>query len=517
MEIIQALFLLTQYFFIFVLISFLVKKFIKSISTTPQKLPPGPWKLPVIGNLHQLIGSLPHHAFKTLAQKHGPLMQIKLGQLQMAVVSSPNLAKEVMKTKDISFADRVQLMLSKIVMYNCSDIASAPYGDYWRTVRKICVLEFLSHKKVRSFRSLMEEEVHRMAGSVRAERGMPVNLTEKIRSMECRVICRATVGRACKDQNSLIRIINEAVSIAAVFNFADLFPSMKFLHFLSVGSRTRLEKMHERVDRVLEDIIRQHEEKGVRGSSHELPTMEEEDILDVLLRANERKDLQVPITRDNIKANIFEMFIAGIETSSLVIEWGMSEMMKNPRILRKAQAEVRQLSLQENQTFLETDIHSLKYLKMVIKETLRFHPPGPFLCPRRCREESKINGYDIPINTIVMVNVWAIGRDPNYWKEPERFEPERFEDVATDFNGNHFEFTPFGAGRRICPGIGFGMAGVQLCLAHLLYRFDWKIPGGIGPEEFDMAENFGASAGRKNNLCLIGEYYDPTYASASTD
>ncbi|KAL9177105.1 hypothetical protein ABFS82_01G036700 [Erythranthe guttata] len=464
-----------EYFFIFVFISLLA-----------------PGNYLYSETLHQLIGSLPHHAFKTLAQKHGPLMQIKLGQLQMVVVSSPNLAKEVMKTKDASFADRVQLMLSKIVMYNCTDIASAPYGEYWRTVRKICVLEFLSHKKVRSFRSLMEEEVLRMAG---------------IRSMECRLICRAAVGRACKDQDSLIRIINEAVSIAAVFNFADLFPSMKFLHFLSVGSRTRLEKMHKRVDSVLEDIIRQHEEKEVRGSSHELPTMEEEDILDVLLRANERTDLQVPITRDNIKANIFEMFIAGIETSSLVIEWGMSEMMKNPRILRKAQAEVRQFSLQENQTFLETDIHSLK-----------LHPPGPFLCPRSCREESKIDGYDIPVNTIVMVNVWAIGRNPDYWKEPERFELERFEDVATDFNGNHFEFTPFGAGRRICPGIGFGMAGVELCLAHLLYRFDWKIPGGIGREEFDMAENFGASAGRKNNLCLIGEYYDdPTYASASTD
>lgn len=204
-----------------------------------------------------------------------------------------------------------------------------------------------------------------------------------------------------------------------------------------------------------------------------------------------------------------EMFIAGIETSSLVIEWAMSEMMKNPIILHKAQAEVRQ-ALRGKTRILETEIQKLKYLKMVIKETLRLHPPGPLLCPRRCREQSKINGYDIPVDTIVMINVWAIGRDPEYWKEPERFEPERFEDVDTDFKGNHFEFTPFGAGRRICPGIAFGIAGVELCLAHLLCRFDWEIPGGIGPnEEFDMTENFGASAGRKKNLCLIAKYYDP--------
>ncbi|KAL1552554.1 Tabersonine 6,7-epoxidase isoform 1 [Salvia divinorum] len=105
-----------------------------------------------------------------------------------------------------------------------------------------------------------------------------------------------------------------------------------------------------------------------------------------------------------------------------------------------------------------------------------------------------------------MINVWAIGRDPELWPEPERFEPERFQDEATDFHGKHFEFIPFGAGRRMCPGIAFEIAGVELFLAHLLYHFDWKIPGGISPEEFDMTEKFGASAGRKNNLLLTADF-----------
>ncbi|KAI3473005.1 hypothetical protein Pfo_030088 [Paulownia fortunei] len=462
---------------------------------------------PVLGNLHLLIGLLPHHALKTLAQKHGPVMYIKLGELPTIVVSSPKIAKEITKTNDVAFADRVELMIAKIVLYNSTDIASTPYGEYWRQMRKLCVLEFLSHKKVRSFHTLMEDEVLRLVDSVRISEGLPINLTKEILSVECGIICRATVGRVCKDQESLIMIIKEAVSIAGVFNFADVFPSMKFLHFLSSGSRRRLEKMHERIDCILKDIIRQHEEKRVpagngRNASDE--SMEHEDLLDVFLRLSENKGLQVPITRDNIKANIFEMFIAGIETSSLVIEWAMSEMVKNPRVMRKAQAEVRQ-ALQGKQRFLGSDIQTLSYLKMVIKETLRLHPPGPLLCPRRCREQTKIGGYDIPVNTIVMINVWAIGRDPEYWWEPERFEPERFQDVATDFNGNHFEFIPFGAGRRICPGIAFGLAGVELSLAHLLYHYDWKIPGGIDPEEFDMTENFGASGGRKNNLCLIAK------------
>ncbi|KAI3472947.1 hypothetical protein Pfo_028003 [Paulownia fortunei] len=485
----QFLLPLTQYFFLFFFFFLLVKECRKSRNR--QKLPPGPWRLPVLGNLHLLIGSLPHHALKTLAQKHGPVMYMKLGELPTLVVSSPKIAKEITKTNDVAFADRVELMIAKI---------------YWRQMRKLCVLEFLSHKKVRSFHTLMEDEVLRLVDSVRISEGLPINLTKEILSVECGIICRATVGRVCKDQESLIMIIKEAVSIAGVFNFADVFPSMKFLHFLSAGSRRRLEKMHERIDCILKDIIRQHEEKRVpagngRNASDE--SMEQEDLLDVFLRLSENKDLQVPITRDNIKANIFEMFIAGIETSSLVIEWAMSEMVKNPRVMRKAQAEVRQ-ALQGKQRFLGSDIQTLSYLKMVIKETLRLHPPGPLLCPRRCREQTKIGGYDIPV-TIVMINVWAIGRDPEYWWEPERFEPERFQDVATDCNGNHFEFIPFGAGRRICPGIAFGLAGVELSLAHLLYHYDWKIPGGIDPEEFDMTENFGASGGRKNNLCLIAK------------
>ncbi|KAH6836271.1 hypothetical protein C2S53_001137 [Perilla frutescens var. hirtella] len=493
-------------FFSYVIVIKLYKK-----TRNDRKLPPGPWKLPILGNLHQLmlIGSLPHHALQTLSRKHGPLMHINLGELPVIVVSSPEIAKLVTKTNDIAFADRVELMLAKIVLYNSTDIASAPYGDYWRLMRKLCVLEFLSQKKVRSFHSLMEGEVLRLVNSIRARGGMPINLTQQILSVECGIICRATVGRVCSagDQEPLIAIIKEAVSIAAVFNVADLFPPIKFLHFLSAGSRRRLENMHVRVDRILEDIIQQHEEKRFSGNGDSME--EEEDIVDVFLRASEREDLQVPITRDNIKANIFEMFIAGIETSSLVIEWAMSEMMKNPRVLHKAQAEVRQILLQGKEKFLETDIQKLNYLKMVIKETLRLHPPGPLLCPRRCREESsKINGYDIPVSTIVMINVWAIGRDPEFWPEPERFEPERFQDATTDFHGNHFEFIPFGAGRRICPGIAFGLAGVELSLAHLLYHFEWKIPGGISPEEFDMTENFGASAGRKNNLLLIGEHYD---------
>lgn len=230
-------------------------------------------------------------------------MFIRLGELRVYVVSSPKIAKEITKNNDIAFADRVELMLAKIVLYNSTDIASTPYGEYWRLMRKLCVHEFLSPKKVRSFYNLMEDEVLHLVDSIRASEGFTVNLTQKILSVECGIICRAIVGRVCKDQESLITIIKEAVAIAAVFNVADLFPSMKFLHFLSAGSKKRLENMHERIDCILEDIIQQHEERRISGKGDE--AMEEEDMLDVFLRVSEKKDLEVPITRDNIKANIF--------------------------------------------------------------------------------------------------------------------------------------------------------------------------------------------------------------------
>ncbi|XP_057803756.1 premnaspirodiene oxygenase-like [Salvia miltiorrhiza] len=400
-----------------------------------RRLAPGHWKLPILGNLHQIIGSLPHQALRTLSQKHGPLMHMSLGELPVAVVSSPRIAK----TNDVAFANRVELMPPKIVLHNSTNIASAPYGDYWR-------LEFLRHKEVRSFgHSLMEDEVSRLVDAVRVSRAMPVDLSRGILSDECRIICGATVGRVCGVQEPLIAVVKEPATIGAVFNTADLFPSMRSLPLLSADP----------------DIIRQHQEKRLIGNGD---SMEEEDIVDVLLRASERDDLlQVGITMDNIKANIFEMFIAGIETSSLVIEWAMSEMMKNRRVLHKAQAEVRAV-LQGKERFPKTEIQKLKYLKMVIKETLRLHPPGQL---RRCREETRIHGHDIPVDTVVLINVWAIGRDPEFWPEPERFEPERFQDVTTDYHGKQFEFIPFGAGRRICPGIAFGLAGVELSLDFL--------------------------------------------------
>lgn len=196
------------------------------------------------------------------------------------------------------------------------------------------------------------------------------------------------------------------------------------------------------------------------------------------------------------------MFLAGTETASTTIIWAFLELMKNPRVMEKAQLEVRE-RLNGEKAFNDTDLEELNYLQFVIKETLRLHPPAPLLVPRECREETKIDGYTIPVKTKVLVNAWAIGRDPEYWHNSESFIPERFENSSVDFKGNHFEFIPFGAGRRMCPGMLFGLVNVAHPLSQLLYHFDWKVANGVNPNDLDTIETEGLTARRKNDLYLI--------------
>ena len=185
----------------------------------------------------------------------------------------------------------------------------------------------------------------------------------------------------------------------------------------------------------------------------------------------------------------------------------MSELIKNPRVMEKAQAEVRQV-LEGQKNFDEANIQKLDYLKLVVKETLRLHPAAALIA-REAREKCEINGYEIPNNSTVIINAWAIGRDPEYWIDSECFLPERFQDSLIDFKGSNFGFIPFGGGRRICPGISFALANIELVLSRLLYHFNWKLPNEIKPKELDMSESFGISYRRKNDLYLIATPLKP--------
>ncbi|EOY12074.1 Cytochrome P450 [Theobroma cacao] len=484
--------LFTSIIFLFMLLK-LGKRF-----RTNNLLPPGPWKLPVIGNMHQLAGSLPHHSLSDLAKKYGPLMHLQLGEVSNIIVSSPETAAEVMKTHDILFANRPYLLCANIVSYNATDIAFSPYGAYWRQLRKICTLEMLTSKRVQSFSPIREEEVSKLVRAISSKAGSPVNLSKMLYSLTYEIVSRTAFGGKCKDKGEFTLLFREAIKLGAGFTVSDLFPSVKLLQFLN-GLRPKLERLHQKVDKILENVINEHKaSKGMAKSGEG----ESDDLVDVLLTLQEHGNLEFPLTTDNIKAVLLDIFIAGSDTSFTAVEWAMSEMLKNPRVLQKAQAEVRQVFNRKGDVDGE-GLHELEYLKLVINETLRLHPPIPLLLPRECSERCKINGYDIPVKSKVIINAWAIGRNPDYWTEAERFYPERFLNSSIDYKGAHFEFIPFGAGRRMCPGMLYGIANVELPLAQLLYHFDWELPGGRKIEDLDMDEVFGAVVRRKNDLCLV--------------
>ncbi|CAL1385447.1 unnamed protein product [Linum trigynum] len=468
-------------------------------------LPPGPWKLPIIGNIHQMSGDQPHRRLRDLARKHGPdVMSLQLGELSYIVISTPEAAKLVMKTHDIAFASRPYLLAGDILYYGCKDIGLAPYGEYWRQMRKICTLELLSAKRVQSFRRIRGEEVSNLVASLTAASGEPVDLTLMLSTATSSITSRAAFGKAQGLTSAFMTVISDISDVASGFKISDLYPSLKLLPVLT-GFKAKLEKMRRASDSVLDQVIDEHQSRRRAGRKGD---GEKEDLIDVLLNLQEKQDLGVPITMEVIKAVTLEIFLAGIETSTTTIGWAMSEMMKDSKVLQKAQQEVREVYGDHDggNHFDEAYLDQLKYLDMVIAESLRLHPPLPFLVPRENRDQKvELDSYEVPVNTNVIVNAWAINRDPRYWTEAERFYPERFMKCSADYKGPDFQFIPFGAGRRICPGISFGMAVVKLTLANLLFHFDWTLP--TGQKNINMTECFGMTLRRQYALHLIPTVY----------
>ncbi|KAL1538037.1 cytochrome P450 71D9-like [Salvia divinorum] len=455
---------------------------------------PGPKPLPLIGNLHLMLRTaFPHHLFRDLAAAHGPLLHLQLGELHFLVISTVEFAKQVMRTHDAIFANRPPMLAMDELAYNSTGVGPSPYGAYWRDLRKICSEELLNHRRVQSFRRVRDEESTDMCRWIASRQGSPVDLSERLYLSSYDVTTRASVDARTEERRMMISIISECVKLASGLMMADLYPSVKLMPLIT-GARFKNRRMHRKLDRVLNNIIEQNRAANASiGGATKV-----EGFLDILLKYEKDGTLTI----NQIKAVLVDMFVAGTDTSATTVEWAMSQMIRNPSTLNKAQEEVRRV-FDDKGYIDEEKFDELKYLKLIIKETLRLHPALPLLVPRMSFQRCEINGYEIPAGTHVMVNGWALGRDPEYWSDAEKFIPERFEKSDHDFNGSNLEYIPFGAGRRICAGMLFGLANVELFLAMLLYHFDWKMPNGTRHDELDMTESFGATVGRKQHLRLV--------------
>lgn len=196
------------------------------------------------------------------------------------------------------------------------------------------------------------------------------------------------------------------------------------------------------------------------------------------------------------------MFVAGTDTTSNSLEWTMTEVLRNPHIMAKAKRELEEV-IGKGKIVKEDDVLKLPYLSCIVKESLRLHTPIPFLLPRKVEKEVNLYGYTVPAGTHVIVNAWAIGRDPTIWEDAQEFKPERFLASELDVRGQDFELIPFGAGRRICPGLPLAIQMIPVMLGSLLNNFDWTLDMNIQPKEVDVSESFGLTLQKAKPLCAI--------------
>ncbi|CAI8602195.1 unnamed protein product [Vicia faba] len=464
---------------------------VKSIFTKSKlHLPPSPLALPIIGHFHLLLKQPLHRVTHNLSNRYGPIIQIYLGSTPMIFVSSSEIAKQIFKTNESLFWNRPSNMAINYLTYNSSDLAFAPYGTYWKFMKKLCMSELLNGKMLDQLFPIRQEEINRFLQMIiqKSEVNESVNLTDEFLKLTNSIVMKMAIGKSCfKEDDEAYKVterVRESAMLSGMFNLADYFWFCK--RFDVQGIKKRLKDVHDRFDTMMETIVKEHEDCRSKSKREEGV----KDVLDALLSIYEDPSSELKITRDNIKAFLVDMFTGGTDTTAVTLEWSLAELINHPTVMEKARKEIERM-IRKDKIVTESDISYLPYLQAIVKETLRLHPPSPFIL-RESTENCVISGYDIPTKTRIFTNVWAIGRDPRNWDNPLEFKPERFindekESNVVEVRGQHYKLLPFGSGRRMCPGTSLALNVAHTTLANMIHCFEWKIENG-GNACVDMKE-----------------------------
>ncbi|KAF5799327.1 putative cytochrome P450 [Helianthus annuus] len=473
----------------------------KSSITTP-KLPPNPPKLPIIGNLHKLIGKSRHEALWQLSKEYGPVMLFYIGSKPYLIISSPAMAKQVLKTQDHIFCSRPLSKGAKRLTYNYLDIGFSPQSDHRREMRKILVSEFLGPKRARLFNHVLVSEIETMVRLIGSHPpNVAVNLNKLFLATVKGVVCKVAFGNNYRQQPikgpSWEVLVYEALEMLGGW-LGDSFPwAGRFIDYVS-GWNDKLETCFTNLDAYIESIIDDHKSQIAEV------TDEEKDFVHALLElSSEDNTSGHRLTKEDVKALIMDVLTAGVDTTLVTLVWVMSEIARSVRVKQKLQTEIRNHTGRTPKVDV-LDIAKMTYLKMVVKETLRLHAPAPLLIPHECMSHCQIGGYDVLPGTSALINAWGIGRDPSTWGEnAAEFYPERFEKFEVDF-----EMVPFGGGRRSCPAKNMAPATVEFVIANLLYWFDWEVPDGVKSEDLNMQEEGILVLRKKVPLRLVPTKYN---------
>ncbi|CAL4933310.1 unnamed protein product [Urochloa decumbens] len=451
---------------------------------------PGPRGLPVFGSIFALSRGLPHRALAAMARASSPrateLMAFSVGNTPAVVSSCPATAREVLSHP--CFADRPVKRSARELMF-ARAIGFAPSGEYWRLLRRVASAHLFAPRRVAAHEPGRQADADAMLRAVADEMAASsgaatVVLRPHLQHAALNNIMGSVFGRrygADDEAEQLKGMVREGFELLGAFNWSDHLPWLAHLYDPSDVAR-RCAKLVPRVQAFVRGVIDEHRRR--RSQSSGAAPDDNADFVDVLLSL----DGDDKLADDDMVAVLWEMIFRGTDTTALLTEWCMAELVRHPAVQARLRAEVdAAVGGPGGGVPTDADVARMPYLQAVVKEALRAHPPGPLLSWARLAtaDVALSNGMVVPAGTTAMVNMWAITHDAAVWADPEAFKPERFlpseGGADVDVRGGDLRLAPFGAGRRVCPGKNLGLATVGLWVARLVHAFEWALPDGAPP------------------------------------
>ncbi|XP_052483632.1 carnosic acid synthase isoform X1 [Gossypium raimondii] len=478
--------------------------FVKKSKKIVAQLPPGPRGLPIVGYLPFLGTDNLHLSFTELAATYGPSFKLWLGNKLCVVISSPELAKEVVRDHDVTFSERDPPIAAQVASFGCNDISFDSYSNpRWKNKRKVLATELLTNARLNACYGLRREQVMNGLKDVYENVGKPIDIGKWTYLVALNAAISMILGgelpgeKGAAIEGNLKENSSESMVLMGKPNVSDIFPAIA--RFDIQGIERRMRKISQQFNRLLESVIEMaiDKEKDKKSSEQKLGFLE----LLLHLERNNNEDNASPLTMDEVKGLLVDILVGGTDTTTTMVEWTMAVLMQHPEIMEKVKKELSDV-VGVNNTVEEYHLSNLSYLNAVIKETFRLHPALPLLVPRCPARSVHLNGYTIPKGSRLFINMWCIHRDPLIWENPLEFRPERFLNDPDNSNhyGNDFRFMPFGSGRRKCPGIPLEEKLLFFILASLLHSFEWRLPHGT---VLDMSSKFGIVMKKKEPTLLI--------------
>lgn len=456
----------------------------RASSKQRKHLAPGPSPYPLIGNLLQLVGKPGHVAMTEIAEEYGKIYTLYLpGGQRCVVVNSIDLAREALLTRRDDFSGRPVTFIADYLSRGLKDIICADFTQTMILQRKI------AHSALRMYGSglkrlegLICSEVEQLAKRISAREGKPFDPKEEIQLVVLNVICAIVYGESYDiEDEEFLRIVkynDEFIRLFGSYNILDLLP---WLRFLPLEDMKRLRESRAIRDDILDTKYREHKQRFEEDNANN--NFEINDLTDALLRAYyeaqaEDGKVEQLLTEDHLVMTMNDVFNAGLETSATTLRWLMAYMATYPEIQARVHAELDNVIGSGRMPNLN-DRGNLPYLESTVAEVLRIRAIVPLSLPHKSTRDTSLGGYDIPKDTMLITNIWAIHHDVDEWKKPEVFNPERFLDTEGKFSAaGARSYLPFSAGRRGCLGESLAKTELFLIASRLLHQFKVENPPG---------------------------------------